>query len=225
MSVSTRIRQLMVESPRSVGGRARARRLELTSRMFPDLADMAVVDLGGTVETWMRAPVQPRHVTVLNISEPGESDVDWITPLEGDACRAVDELRAASLPVAYDVVFSNAVLEHVGGHAQRSLFADSVLALAPQHWVQTPYRYFPVEPHWLFPGMQFLPLPARTTIAARWPLAHSPAVSVENARHEVLWTELIGVSELRALFPDSEIVHERLAGLTKSIIAVRRDRA
>ncbi len=185
---------------------------------------MAVVDLGGTVDTWMQAPVRPRHVTVLNISEPGDSDVDWITPVLGDACRAVPELDSAGLPVAFDVVFSNAVLEHVGGHAQRCQFADSVRALAPLHWVQTPYRYFPVEPHWLFPGMQFLPLPARTTIATYWPLAHSPAESLENARHEVLWTELIGVSELKALFPDSEMIRERLAGLTKSIIAVRSTR-
>jgi hypothetical protein len=78
-----------------------------------------------------------------------------------------------------------------------------------------------VEPHWLFPGMQFLPFRARTKVAERWPLAHTPASSVEDARETVQWTELIGVSELRAYFPDSEIFKERMAGLTKSITAVK----
>ena len=32
--------------------------------------------------------------------------------------------------------------------------------------VQTPYRYFPVEPHWLFPGLQFLPMGLRARGAA-----------------------------------------------------------
>jgi hypothetical protein len=36
---------------------------------------------------------------------------------------------------------------------------------------------------------------------------------------EVQWTELIGIAELRAYFPGSEIRREKLAGLTKSIIA------
>ncbi len=41
-------------------------------------------------------------------------------------------------------------------------------------WVQTPYRYFPIEPHWIFPGFQFLPLSARTEISRRWPLGNPP---------------------------------------------------
>ena len=31
----------------------------------------------------------------------------------------------------------------------------------PKSVVQIPYRYFPIEPHWLFPGLQFLPQRAR----------------------------------------------------------------
>lgn len=53
----------------------------------------------------------------------------------------------------------NSPLEHVGGgHERRLRFAESVHALADRHRVQTPYRYFPIKPHWLAPGMQFLPV-------------------------------------------------------------------
>jgi hypothetical protein len=221
VSAGERLKHLLVESPNSLGEKARKRRWQTTLEYFPQLADMDVIDLGGTVDAWQRAPVRPRSVTILNLDEPGESDEPWLHPLLGDACDAVAVLSAAGARTEYDVVFSNAVLEHVGGHANRQRFAESVAALAPRHWVQTPYRYFPVEPHWLFPGMQFLPVAARIKIAESWPLVHSPHPGFEAARREVLWTELISVAEMRAYFPASRLVHEKVAGLTKSIIAVR----
>ncbi|GAB3022569.1 hypothetical protein GCM10011376_28080 [Nocardioides flavus (ex Wang et al. 2016)] len=193
----------------------------MTLDRFPDLAEMRVVDLGGTVEAWERAPVRPAHVTVLNLTEPGESASDSIVAVRGDACEAVPVLAAAGASTSFDLVFSNSVLEHVGGHANRSRLADSVHALAPRHWVQTPYRYFPIEPHWLFPGMQFLPLFMKARIAARWPLAHSPSPSLERATSAALWTELISVTEMRHYFPESEIARERFLRVTKSIIAIR----
>lgn len=222
MGVSARVRQRLVESPESLGGRARARRWALVESRFPDFADLRVVDLGGTVAAWATAPIRPRHLTVLNLFEPGISTSEDVVAVTGDACDAVAVLERAVGHSSFDLVFSNAVLEHVGGHASRTRFADSVRQLAPRHWVQTPYRYFPLEPHWLFPGMQFLPIAARCRIAASWPLSHSGAAATPaEALTAVQWTELIGLTELRGYFPDSQILHEKVAGLTKSLIAVK----
>jgi hypothetical protein len=220
MVAATRIRRLLVESPTSLGAKARMRRWELFQDLFPRIDNLHVLDLGGTVEAWQRAPVRPRHVTVLNLSEPGESDDDWITPVTGDACHAAEALASANSKARFDVVFSNSLIEHVGGHARRLELAEQVTQLAPRHWVQTPYRYFPLEPHWLFPGMQFMPAAARVKIAMHWPLVHTKPTSIDDARHEVLWTELVGIAEMRQYFPTSTILHERALGITKSIIAV-----
>lgn len=212
-------REIFVESPRSIGARTREQRWQLFGRLFPDISDMHVVDLGGTTEWWHQAPVRPASVTILNLTEPGETSETWLRPVLGNACAARQELAGADQPIRYDMVFSNSLIEHVGGHASRSALADEVRALARRHWVQTPYRYFPVEPHWLFPGLQFVPIAARAPLAARWPLAHSRPADRASAMSEVQWTELIGIAELRAYFPGSEIRREKLAGLTKSIIA------
>jgi hypothetical protein len=217
---ATGIRRLIVESPTSLGAKARARRWEMFRCSFPEIDGMRVLDLGGTVEAWHRAPVRPRHVTVLNLFEPGESDVNWITPVIGDGCHANEALTKANLDTHYDLVFSNSVIEHVGGHARRAEFAQQVRQLAPHHWVQTPYRYFPLEPHWLFPGMQFMPAAARVKIAMHWPLVHTRPANVDEARREVLWTELVGIAEMRDYYPVSTILHERVLGITKSIVAV-----
>jgi hypothetical protein len=214
------VRTLLVDSPTSVGAQARLRRWELFQSQFPDIGDMRVLDLGGTVESWVRAPLRPAHVTVLNLTEPGSSVEERITPVTGDACAARASLQAAGAPSTYDLVFSNSLIEHVGGHAQRSRLAESARDLAPYHWIQTPYRYFPMEPHWLFPLMQFLPVSMRAVVAERWPLGHSRPRSRAEAVSNVQWTELISITDLRAYFPDSRVLKERLFGLTKSVIAV-----
>jgi hypothetical protein len=215
-----RVRHLLVDSPNSMGARARDRRWTYIQTAFPRLSAYSIVDLGGTAEWWRRTPVRPKHVTVLNLTEPGDAREDWITPVLGDACQASEVLGSIGAGCTFDMVFSNSLIEHVGGHVNRALLADQVHRLAPEHWVQTPYRYFPLEPHWLFPGMQFLPLRLKQAVGQRWPLTHSRPASKEAALTAVLWTELVSLTEFRALFPESLIFKERAGGLVKSIAAV-----
>ena len=131
-------------------------------RHVPRLAELRVVDLGGTTVWWSRAPVRPRHVTVVNLHEPGEGFAG-LTAIEGDALRADELLRGQE----FDLVFSNSLIEHLGGDPARRRFAEVVASLAPRYVVQTPYRYFPVEQHWMFPGFQFLPKSVRSYLAPR----------------------------------------------------------
>ena len=211
------LRNRFVDAPDSLGARKRARRWEVFAETFPDIGTMRVIDLGGTVETWLRAPVRPVHVHVVNLEEHPPEVPDWIKAEYGDACSLSEEI----LDGGYDLVYSNSVIEHVGGHAQRARFAGAVHTLAKRHWVQTPYRYFPIEPHWLFPGFQFLPLNARAQLARYWPLAHSRAGSAEEGLRSAMSTELISRSEMEHYFPDSKVLGEHMAGLVKSLIAVK----
>jgi hypothetical protein len=179
---------------------------------FPGIRDMHVLDLGGNIEFWKASAFRPAHVTLVNL-EPSSVDVPWAECRIGDACSLAPELGD------FDLAFSNSVLEHVGGHSRRQQFADAVLSAAPHHWVQTPYRYFPVEPHFLFPAQQFFPAPLRVRIASNWRHSHLHPATARAAMEDVLSIELIGAAELQHYFPASTIVKERFLGLTKSIIA------
>jgi hypothetical protein len=185
---------------------------------FPDLDQMSVIDLGGSLSTWERSPVRVKHVHVVNVSEPPAEVPDWAEVDKADACALPPEIANRR----YDLVFSNSVIEHVGGYWRRRRFAEAVRSLSDRHWVQTPYRYFPIEPHWNFPGMQFLPLSMRGLIARTWPLSYTRGRPAASVLQTVLWTELIDRTEMRAHFPDSELRAERMAGLTKSLIALKR---
>jgi hypothetical protein len=211
------LRNILVDGPESVGQRKRSRRWDWLQETFPDIGSMSVIDLGGTAEAWRRAPLRPAALHVVNLEpEPAEQD-DWIRADQGDAC----DLPASILNGSYDLVMSNSVLEHVGGHAQRQRFADAVHALAPRHWVQTPYRYFPIEPHWLFPGFQFLPLTIRAELSQRWPLVHTPSASRDEGLRAAMQVELLSRTELMFYFPDSTIQAERMLGAVKSLIATK----
>jgi Methyltransferase domain len=214
---TTGVRGLLVHNERSMSERLRRRRWRLVRELIPDLAELRVLDLGGTGSFWSLAPVQPAHVTVVNLFEAELLDDPCVTSIEGDALRA-DEMFPGE---EFDLVFSNSVIEHLGGHAPRRRFAEVASAMAPRYLVQTPYRYAPVEPHWMFPGFQFLPVAARAYIAPRWPLGHTHGWEPRAATEEVLGIELLSVSEMRAIFPDARIRWERIAGVPKSMIAIR----
>jgi hypothetical protein len=207
----------------SLSQRARDRRHRRLLESFPDLADMSVVDLGGTVDYWIRSGLRPARVVVVNLSDGAldrsDPSSEWITTRRGDACNFDGGGEA------FDLAFSNSVIEHVGGFVRRQQFADRIHELAPRHWVQTPDRYFPLEPHWGFPGMQFLPVRARLWVASRWAWGPRGADerSVERTRaneDECLMTDLIASAELQRLFPASVVWSERVLGLSKSLVAI-----
>ena len=216
MPQTTGVRSWFVGADHSLAEKTRLRRWELLAQELPDFGSMRVLDLGGTTLFWERAPIRPKFVTVINLGAPGDG-LSWVRPIEGDALEA----PALVGDEAFDLVFSNSLIEHLGGHLNRVRFAEIVRALAPRYAVQTPYRYFPVEPHWVFPGMQFLPVNARTWLAPRWPLGHTHDWDPVEASQEVMCTELLSVTELRFYFPDAHIEWERIGGLPKSMTAFR----
>jgi hypothetical protein len=201
-------------SGHSVSSRARAKRWDEVLRRFPNLADMRVVDLGGDIRHWESCPVRPRKIVFVNLYPQPEADGHRV--IVADACTVPSELTGDR----FDLAYSNSVIEHVGGHERRTAFADVTRRLGERYWVQTPYRYFPVEPHWLFPGLQFLPTAIRVRVTERWPLGHRQATG-RDATENVLSVELLGRTELRHYFPDADIWTESLAGLPKSLVAVR----
>jgi len=123
----------------------------------------------------------------------------------------------------FDWCFSNSVIEHVGTLADQLRMASEVRRVARGYFVQTPYRYFPIEPTSSFPGMG-----AVTNLVAHcsspenglsWIKAEPNYLS---ARIDVEGIRLLSLREFRLLFPDAEIRYERIGPFLKSITAVRK---
>jgi SAM-dependent methyltransferase len=124
------------------------------------------------------------------------------------------EADALELPFAdraFPVAFSNSVIEHVGDQER---FAREIRRVADRYFVQTPNRWFPIEPHYQMPFIQFLPERAVRWLNSRFDMGHRPRGYWEPVR-------LLSARDLQRHFPDAVILRERLFGLTKSLIAVR----
>lgn len=68
--------------------------------------------------------------------------------------------QALPFPEAYfDVGFSSAVLEHVGGAAQQQFFVQELLRTCRSVFLTTPDRAFPIEMHTFLPVLHWLPKP------------------------------------------------------------------
>lgn len=224
-------RRLYSYSGSSLSERFRRRRWAALAERFPDLPDMRVIDLGGTTWDWTMgyaaaagaagtSQAAPKEVLVVNLDAGALTNP---APWMRTACADVCELPEDVLDTSFDLVYSNSLIEHVGGRWRRQRMADTIHRLAEHHWVQTPWRYFPVEPHWMFPGFQFLPVSLRARVSRRWPLtpADLRGDDLEGALDGALSIELLSAAEMRRLFPRSELRRERVAGMTKSLIAVR----
>jgi hypothetical protein len=199
----------------SLSARARVRRWGELLQRFPAFGEMRVIDLGGTAAFWRSAVARPAFLVLLNlVGQP--APWDGVRAVEGDACAPPPALAHDR----FDLVFSNSVIGHVGGHRARTEFAASVHTMAGHHWVQTPYRYFPIDPCFVFPWRPLLPLRVQAAVARRWRMGHRKAGSHHDAVEFSLGVELLSETELAHYFPASEIWRERLGGLTKSIVAV-----
>ena len=177
-----------------------------------------VLDIGGTPEYWELLPLRPR-VTLLNTPRAKDD-------LAGAAAWVAGDGR--SLPFrdgAFDVVFSNSVIEHVGSYESQHAFAREAMRVGRAYWVQTPYRWFPAEQHLLTPFIHWLPRTWQRAIAPRFNLWQILTRPTEDRRrfyveHYLSEVRLLGVEELRGLFPGARVIRERLLGLTKSLVAV-----
>ena len=67
------------------------------------------------------------------------------------------------------MAFSNSVIEHIPPPLQQD-FANEISRVARRYFVQTPNRYFPIEPHYQFPFFQFLPRSLRQALNRRFTL-------------------------------------------------------
>jgi SAM-dependent methyltransferase len=93
---------------------------------------------------------------------------------------------------AFDIVFSNAVIEHVGGSGRQRAFVAEALRVAPRVFLVTPNRWFPVETHTGLPLVHYLPPRLFRGLLGRTPYAIWASEDQLN---------LLTASSLARLFP------------------------
>jgi hypothetical protein len=209
----------------SVASQLRQKRFQLFIDMLNNFSTTAsVLDVGGTQGYWeMMANGLPLlekvQVTLLNIQHE-ETSMPHFRSVAGDA-RAMPEFTDKQ----FDIVYSNSTIEHVGNYLDQKNMANEVARVGKQYYIQTPNRFFPIEPHFIFPFFQFLPISIRAWLVQNFKLGWFPKMpDYQKALSEVKGIRLLTKSEVQAFFPDAEIFEEKYLGLSKSFVAYRREK-
>jgi hypothetical protein len=200
----------------SLSARLRRRRWEQFRELTSSVArPMKILDVGGEQLVWEMigfADQPDIHITLLNIQQM-PSDHANIESVQGDAC-GMQQFGDKE----FDIVFSNSLIEHVGDEVKIRQCAEEIRRVGKNYFVQTPNRYFPVEPHFVFPMFQFLPIGVSTALVQNFRLGWMPKCpNRAEAEAAVRSIRLLSKQEMQALFPEGRIIEERLLGMTKSI--------
>jgi SAM-dependent methyltransferase len=196
----------------SVSLRSRKRKLRLFLDELRPTHETTVLDVGaddlgfgetdtcGTLNFFEELYPWPQQITAVGLTEGASfkrryPDIPYV---QGDAC---------ALPFAdgaFDVVFSNAVIEHVGGRERQRAFVLEALRVARRAFITTPNRLFPIEVHTRLPFVHWLP---------EHPAARVFAALGADAAKDV---HLLSPRGFRSLFPG----HVRIENLGLTLVAI-----
>ena len=181
----------------SISLRSRERKLRLFLDELRPTEETTVLDVGAdelgfgegdgcaTMNFFEERYPWPERITALGLHDGSgfRARYPGIPYVQGDAC---------DLPFddgAFDVVFSNAVIEHLGGRERQRRFVSEALRVGRRVFVTTPNRRFPIEVHTRLPVVHWLPDRA----------AHP--VYRALGRQEATEIDLLTKRSLAALFP------------------------
>ena len=198
----------------------RRRRIELFIKLFQPGVTTRILDVGGFPSDWDGVVPIESQITLLTPDQKGAASPwpkRYVEEL-GDGCA----LRYGDK--SFDIGYSNSVIEHLHTFENQKRFAAEIRRVGKNLFVQTPNRWFPIEPHFVTPFVHFLPLSlARKLLPVfsfRGLFRSGDNIELKQLAGEL---RLLSLREVRELFPDCEIHREKWFGLTKSFIAVRQN--
>jgi predicted SAM-dependent methyltransferase len=173
------------------------------------------LDIGGTVRFWADEEYQKKDVliTILNL-RPDKSDYANISVIGDDACDL-----SIFKDDAFDIAFSNSLIEHLYTKENQVKMPNEAMRVARYFFIQTPNRYFPIDPHFKFPFFQFLPKSVQVFLQTKTSLINGTKYNRAYAEEIVNEIRLLSKEEMLKMFPLCNLYTERFLGFPKSFIA------
>jgi hypothetical protein len=213
-----------------LSGAFRSRRAALIRQLICHISQsdkrISILDIGGRMPYWDQIGLsflreRKVKITILNLHGSeliGMNADDVFEQVVGDACCLDFE------DGQFDFAHSNSVIEHVGTWRNMKAFASEARRVSKNYYIQTPYFWFPIDPHfYAFPMFHWLPRPLRARLVHELPLAAAGRIrGVDRSFEAIDGARLLDASQFRFLFPDSTVRFERFMGLPKSMIAIRQ---
>lgn len=198
----------------SLGDKFRAKRFKFFETCLKQLEKpIRILDVGGSQSFWENRDYHKRediHITLLNLKEESVTASN-MTFLQGDATD-LSQFKENE----FDIVFSNSVIEHLYTFENQKKMASECVRVGKYHFIQTPNKYFFIEPHFRFPFFNFLPRRLAFFILTRTSFSLGQKWKPANANETMDEIRLLTKQEFKSLFIGSTLSTERLLFLRKS---------
>lgn len=181
-----------------------------------------ILDVGGTEKYWSLGDdlIEKNDIRVdlLNVDKFPTTGGKFKS-IAGDA-RDMPDISDGD----YDFCHSNSVIEHVGKWEDMKRMAREISRVAPNYFVQTPYFWFPFEPHFRAPFFHWMPEQLRYRLLMKRNLGfRQKRDNVDDAMMSIQSVNLLDRSQFSFLFPDAKIISEKVGFLTKSLMAIKTE--
>ncbi|WP_069470209.1 methyltransferase domain-containing protein [Candidatus Marithrix sp. Canyon 246] len=211
-----------------IGSKCRAKRIaplrEMIKKIYKKYGKVSIIDVGGTKVYWNFIGEQflnEKNVKITLVNLPGTfinpKDDKIFIYIEADACD-LSQFNDNSFNIAH----SNSVIEHVGSWEQMQQCAKEIRRVGENYFVQAPYFWFPIEPHYMVPFIHWFSEQIRISLVMKFSIGHiEKAKNLNEAVNEVIHMNLPNQTMFNQLFQDAKIRKEKVFGLTKSLVAIK----
>lgn len=202
----------------SVSDQFRRKRFDFFRKFCSELKKpISILDLGGSDYHWRNSEFAGNRdfdITIINLEDQNTDAIENIKFIKKDV-RNLESFTEEE----FDVVYSNSLIEHINDKDSQQRLAEDIRRIGRHYFIQTPNYYFPVEPHFLFPFFQFLPFKIKSALIRKYDLGwYSRQPEKDKADELAGSVRLLKLNELKKLFTDGNIYHEKYLFLNKSFI-------
>lgn len=204
---------------------SRTRKLEMFNKIMKPTREIKVLDAGAEINPVDKHTIHfidyypwKSNVSAINISPEHISLIKRYYPevdaRVGDACALPWEDKY------FDIVYSNAVIEHLGSFERQKQLASEIMRVGKRWFVATPNRWYPFEFHMRLPFVTWLPRNVHTWFGQIISYNHVKKKYMAGIRRDDL--RLMTGRELKQCFPTGQIIKLRITLIAETLIAVGR---
>jgi len=201
----------------------RKKRMVVFENIFKPLNGKNVLDVGAAAfsSNWPFLKSKPK-LTVINLKLSEDDNRERLR--QGIDFVVGNCLKLPFKDKSFDIVYSNSVIEHLGSLDNQKLFAKELMRVGKSIFIQTPNKYFFMEPHFITPFIHYFPKGFQKNLLRYftiWGLVSKP--SRQKIKQILGEIRLLSYGELKRIFPGCKIMKESFLFFTKSFYICKKN--
>jgi hypothetical protein len=205
---------------RKLSHRSRTKKFDLLLRVFRPRPSDRVLDIGASGQVFLVYSIEDVYPFPDRIVAGGYALREALSARRYYPKPTYAVFDGCALPFpdrSFDLVFSNAVIEHILGEGRQERFAREIMRVGKSWFVTTPNYWFPFETHYHLPFIQFLPRSLQRE--------YNRLLGTHIPKGETQDLALLSGRQLQRLFPTSRIAKVRVTFWPETLVAYHMDSA